>query len=370
MVLVVVLGRQLEDRLLRGAREPDHGLARERVVPLEVVVSAVIRARPRCLAALELGGCGEVEVDLRVRVFLQKARGDRVRDAALDRARDDRRLALAKRHHHHALRLENGADTHRHRARRHILLAEEIARGVLARDAVERDQARAARARGAWLVEADVARAADAEELQVDAARGANHALVGVAHRAHFVLARGAVGDVGVRRIDVDPVEQVLAHEAAVALQLVRLHGPVFVEVEGDDILEGQPLLAVEPHELVVDARRRRARRETEHAALALRGLRADQVGDLARDGGGDIPRTREHARRRPFCGRGDLPVRRRTGRGLGLNRLGARHGDSLLAARVMLPRNLGRSTRLGKGAWHVPGGARHQTARAGNPCV
>ena len=75
-------------------------------------------------------------------------------------------------------RFEDGADAHRERLVRHVFLAEEAAGGVAARDRVERDQARAAVARRARLVEADVPGAADAEELQVDAAGPADLLLV------------------------------------------------------------------------------------------------------------------------------------------------------------------------------------------------
>ncbi len=47
-----------------------------------------------------------------------------------------------------------------------------------------------------------------------------------------------AAGDVGVRRIDVHVVEEVLLHEAPVALQGLGVHRPVFIEVEGHDVLE------------------------------------------------------------------------------------------------------------------------------------
>jgi hypothetical protein len=54
--------------------------------------------------------------------------------------------------------------------RGHVLLAEEIAGGVGAGDGVERHQSRAAVARTERLVEANVAVAADAQSMQVDAA--------------------------------------------------------------------------------------------------------------------------------------------------------------------------------------------------------
>ena len=65
---------------------------------------------------------------------------------------------------------QDRVDAHRDRLARDVPLAEEVAGGVQAGDAVERDQARAAVARRAGLVEADVAGAADAQDLEVEPA--------------------------------------------------------------------------------------------------------------------------------------------------------------------------------------------------------
>ena len=90
----------------------------------------------------------------------------------------DRRLVLAEGHDDDLAGLEDGADAHGQGLVRHVLLAEEAAGGVAARHRIERDQARAAVARRAGLVEADVAGAADAQDLQVDAAGPADQLLV------------------------------------------------------------------------------------------------------------------------------------------------------------------------------------------------
>ena len=67
--------------------------------------------------------------------------------------------------------VENRADAHRDRPSGHVLLAEEVAGRVATRDAVERDQPRAAVAAGTRLVETDVSGATDAQQLDVDATR-------------------------------------------------------------------------------------------------------------------------------------------------------------------------------------------------------
>ena len=95
-------------------------------------------------------------------------------DVFFDGLAHNRRLVLAERHDDDLAGFHDGADAHRQRLVRHVFLAEEIARSVAARHWIERDGARSAMARRAGFVEADVPAAADAEDLQIDAARPAN----------------------------------------------------------------------------------------------------------------------------------------------------------------------------------------------------
>ena len=143
-----------------------------------------------------------------------------------------------------------------------------------------------------------MARAADTEDLEIDATRGFDFALVTLAHGADVVFGRETIGNMRVRRIDINAIEEMLAHEAVVTLQIGWLHRPVFVEVEGDDVLERQAFFTMESHELVVHAGRRRTSREAEDALFAGASFRANEVGDFARDGGGDVLRALDDAGR------------------------------------------------------------------------
>ena len=152
----------------------------------------------------------------------------------------------------------------------------------------------------------------DAEQLQVDAAGLLEGALVRVAERGDVVRGQRAVRDVNVGGIDVDVVEQELVHEPAVALKRRRLHGVVLVEVEGDDVGEGEPFPAVQPDQLPVDGHRRRPRGQAEHARPSFAGAAADEARDLAGQGrAGRLGLVEDH-------GRDPLPPAQGRGRRVG----------------------------------------------------
>src|SRR5690606_24339723 len=101
----------------------------------------------------ERGGRGTIDDEAHLRMTLQETRRQRFRRFALHRLRQHARLRLTPREQHDATRLEDRADTHRDRVAGHVGLTEKVARGVTARQAVERYQTCARVAAGAGLVE-------------------------------------------------------------------------------------------------------------------------------------------------------------------------------------------------------------------------
>ena len=151
---------------------------------------------------------------------LQERRGDLEVDLSFDGAAHDRRLVLAGREDRDLPCVEDRGDAHRDRLLRYVLLAEEVSRRIPPRHAHRGDETRPAVRAGAGLVEADVARLADAEELEVDPARVLDLAFVLLAVRLHLILRDVAPRDVDVLALDVHVVEQVLPHEAVVRWML------------------------------------------------------------------------------------------------------------------------------------------------------
>src|SRR5207244_3239896 len=115
-----------------------------------------------------------------------------------------------------ATRFEDGRYSHRDREARHLIERSEEA-GVVADGLFgQRLQSSAAAQRRAWLIEADVPVAPDAQNLQVDAAGIADHLLVPLA--IGFGILRQPVGHVGLLGPLLEPFEEIFFHEVPVAL--------------------------------------------------------------------------------------------------------------------------------------------------------
>ena len=142
----------------------------------------------------------QVESEGDVAMGLQEAGGHLLGNGLLDRPADDRRFVLTQRDDQDLPRLEDRPHAHRDRLQGHVFLAEEVAGRVLSRDRVERDHSRAAVAGASRLVEADVPRAADSQNLQVDAAGLFDGVLVGFAIGIDVAQGNRPVGNVDVFR--------------------------------------------------------------------------------------------------------------------------------------------------------------------------
>ena len=269
----------MQHGLLRLLAQPEHGPLRKLVGPFHRVV-----VQPGPLYPGQLGGRGRIDEDRRVRVVLEVAGRHEGTDLALHRLADDGRLVLARGHEDDAFRVEDGADAHGHRLDGHVVLAEEIGRGVLARALVQADQPGACVRQGTGLVEPDVAGAPDAQELDADAAHRADPVLVPGAVVLDLLRRQVAQGDMDLAVGYVDVVEEILVHVAVVALGRLPRHGVVLVEVEGDDVLEADAA-AVQRDQFPVHVDGRGSRAESQHGHLSRFGARLGVADDLPGDG-------------------------------------------------------------------------------------
>ena len=168
LVFAEIVVGQLQEGFADLQAQPDHRPADEGRRPVDGADHPGPHDRRQLLRP------GVIEQKGRVVVLLQEAGGDGLGHVALDGPRHNGRFVLAEPHEDDLAGLQDGADAHRDGLLRHVVFAEKAAGGVAARHRVERHQARSAVARRARLVEADVPGAADAEDLQVDAARPAD----------------------------------------------------------------------------------------------------------------------------------------------------------------------------------------------------
>ena len=130
------------------------------------------------------------------------------------------------------------------------------------------------------LVEANVTVAANAEELQVRIAGLAHYAIVLGACLVRVGV--GAVGHVRVGQVDVDLVEEVLAHEVVVALRVLVRKTTVLIQVVGANLREVAVALVVPLGQLLVGANGRGAGGKAEDAGGLEDYLGRDHIRRLA----------------------------------------------------------------------------------------
>ena len=135
----------------------------------------------------------------------------------------------------------------------------------------------------ARLVEADVAVAADAQQLQVHIALGADIGVVLVAEGLG-VLGQ-AVGHPGVLGGDVHMVEQVALHKIAVALVVVGSQAHVLVQVDGAHVLKAEAALFIPVHQIAVGPLGGGAGGQAQQAGGIVGNLRGDDLGGAAAHG-------------------------------------------------------------------------------------
>lgn len=202
---------------------------------------------------LEVGGSGAVEVEGSVRMLLKVGGGDVDGDGAFDGFLYDGSFLVAPGHEGYLAGSHDGGDAHGDGGCRDIFLASEGGCGVRDGEVVEMHLAGDGGIVGAGFVEADVAGASDAENLKVDAAAVLDFLFVGGAVGRDVGIGQHAGGQVDVFRLDIDVVEEVLVHEVPVGFLVFVGKTTVFVEVEGDDVGEGEAFFLVQADQLGVE---------------------------------------------------------------------------------------------------------------------
>ena len=220
---------------------------------------------------------------------LQERRGDVGGDLALDRTRDDPRLVFAGRQEGDLPGVENRGDAHRDRLARDVLDAEEIGRGVPARQRVERDDARPRRRIRPGLVEADMPRLADAEQLEIDAACAPDCVFIRGTGLDHALPRDRAVGDMYVLLRDVQMREEVLPHVAVVAVGTVGRHRVVLVEIERDDAGKIDVACLMAADQLFVDPEGSAPGGQPQDCSTLGPGLALNDLHDPLGDGEGEV---------------------------------------------------------------------------------
>ena len=125
---------------------------------------------------------------------------------------------------------------------------------------------------------------ADSQDLEIDASRLGDRALVFARVRLDLPAREVPPGNVHVAGLDVDVLEEILPHEAVVAVEALGGHRVVLVEVEGHDLGEVESFLAMEPDQLPVDSDGGGTGREPQDGSPDGGAPLADETGDAPGD--------------------------------------------------------------------------------------
>lgn len=92
----------------------------------------------------------------------------------------------------------------------------------------------------------------NSEDLDIKASKFLDLLFVIFTICLNLFFGESSVRNVDVFLEDINGVEQVFVHKFVVGLEFMGFHGEVFIEVEGDDVLERKSFFFVETDELVI----------------------------------------------------------------------------------------------------------------------
>src|SRR5690606_33925699 len=127
------------------------------------------------------------------------------------------------------------------------------------------------------LIETDMPCPANAQQLKVQSACGFYLRFVCFAILLQLVWRDRAIRNMDIFRFDVHMIEQMLVHEIMIALDIVPFHRVVFIQIEGDHILETEALLPMHADELLIYPDRGRTCRKTKYTSLSFFRFPSDQ---------------------------------------------------------------------------------------------
>src|SRR5258708_35787349 len=185
------------------------------------------------LLLVEMGAGLLIDDEGDIAVKLQCGSSDRGCERSLNGFGDSGCLGGAICEKENPLCFENGADAHGDGALGNLFFGGEELAVVFDGFFAENFQTGSRTEAGGRFVESDVAVAADAADLQVDAARLANGLFVGRTITI-VVSLDGAIGDVAGAGRPGHVSAKILMHEMVKTLRMVRREAQVFVEVECD----------------------------------------------------------------------------------------------------------------------------------------
>jgi hypothetical protein len=231
----------------------------------------------------ELGGSGIVDDKGYIGMQLQGGSGNGGGDGAFDGFGDGGGLGCAGGEQKNFAGFQNRTDAHGDGTTGTLLAGSKGFCIVVQSFAAQDFEARAGTDTGRRLIETDVAIAADAQKLEVDASGLADGLFIGGAILI-VIAADCPVGNVDVAGIHVDVRKQVFMHEMMEALGMRGGKTEILIEIKSNDPGEIERALLVKSDELFVNAdhgaaggqAKRQSRFFAHRAGNELSGLKAD----------------------------------------------------------------------------------------------
>ena len=193
---------------------------------------------------------------------LKNACGNGFGDFALDEPVNRFCFVRAVSHNEDLFRVHNVFKSHGERLTRHFVDGREHTRVVLDRAFGKIDDMRYAAERSTRFVERDMSVRADPEHLNI-LLHGRKKRVVSVALR--LTIDGFAVLDIRVLKIDIDMIEEVVAHKVNVTLIARIVESRVLVEVDGSDLLVARAVFLVVADHILVKPDRGGSRCESEN---------------------------------------------------------------------------------------------------------
>lgn len=209
---------------------------------------------PRCVKASQVFTCSLVQVECGILMFMQEGRRNKVCCLSFNTGFHNGSFTFRPSHNQDLFSLFDSVDTHRYSALGYFLHTSEATCCVFPGESVQINQPGDTVYRRRRFIKPNVPSSSNAQNLQVDSSIGLDFLFI-----VGTELDDSRSFDLAVRNIDVflgdvNMIEEVVVHVVIVGFWVVFLDGVVFIQVEGNYVLETHLSIAIHADELTINS--------------------------------------------------------------------------------------------------------------------